>query len=751
MTKAARCITGGALLLVLGLFLTIGWYFTHHSITHSVTNSQLRNFLIVDSAKAKGYNDWMQGNALENYNYYVYYAFNITNLDDVLAGKDPIYEQLGPYYYQYIWYNKNATWKDNGNIVEYNLVEDYIFAPEMSNGDPTKDIVTMFNPAFVTVLSTAGMDSSLMVIGTLPFIGSFINFCSGELLQVISSQNSPSIIAQNVQSIYSLLAPNFNNMAEAEQYFYKTWGGVGKPAVEFLNYPGMFPTVDNTSAIGASSVELLFSNTSYSLIDNSTASIMTWYLASNNENGTEAQILQTTFSLTPSQLHAVLLWRNSTFIPSYVQPSMMDMGRKYYPVSTWEDLGWVQFIYAGFTAPNMFWDIYGSYYPQFTQNYEFLFSKYGIGIGQAKMLFTGPVGILSIPNFGLISGVTNNDYSMWGIESSQFFGIEGYMLSLAPLSSQTFITNAVNSGQSGLFMTQTLDYWLWRCSDPIIEILMGPEVAYCGLQVNNSVQPPSSTYTGKDDITKLGSYNTWRNQSTVNYYKNSTDVYGWTDAGQFAPYVKEGQLLYIWDESFAKTLEFYPVGPDQIYDIDVIKYVLNESAFGVSELYTNTIEGFANITEVNQGAPIYLSNFDFYLGNSSYGNYTGVNKSSTNRVFIRVEPNTGATLTADEPLQVNLYYPPAATNWWEIFDNYTQVKVDAMYPLIKAYQISSISEKRAQKLKNQLKFFQKPFNVGILWGIFSFGVVLFIVGFIMIVFGIKWRHQHSHDGYNDIN
>lgn len=56
-------------------------------------------------------------------------------------------------------------------------------------------------------------------------------------------------------------------------------------------------------------------------------------------------------------------------------------------------------------------------------------------------------------------------------------------------------------------MTQTLDYWMWRCTDPIIELLVGPQQAYCGLQNNNTIQLPSQTYTGKDDINKVIKYN----------------------------------------------------------------------------------------------------------------------------------------------------------------------------------------------------------------------------------------------------
>lgn len=77
--------------------------------------------------------------------------------------------------------------------------------------------------------------------------------------------------------------------------------------------------------------------------------------------------------------------------------------------------------------------------------------------------------------------------------------------------------------------------------------------------------------------------------------------------------------------------------------------------------------------------------------------------------------------------------------------------VDAMYPLLKIYQKSQVGDGQARKLRDQLVYFERPFNLGILWGLFSFGVVLFIAGILILIRGFRLRHHRKHFGYEDIN
>ncbi|XP_045768243.1 protein croquemort-like [Maniola jurtina] len=79
------------------------------------------------------------------------FMFNITNVDDIKAGKDVMLEveQFGPYVYREFHLKENITWNDNSTVTFYNK-RSWIFQPEMSNGS-LSDLITSINPIIATV------------------------------------------------------------------------------------------------------------------------------------------------------------------------------------------------------------------------------------------------------------------------------------------------------------------------------------------------------------------------------------------------------------------------------------------------------------------------------------------------------------------------------------------------------------------------------------------------------------------------
>jgi hypothetical protein len=737
--------------MILGCAIALGWCFSHQQIMHGVTVAQVRDALVVESTHSKGYYDWAEGNALNNPNYYSFYLWNMTNPEDVLKGANPNYTQVGPYYYQYIWYNRNATFLDDGNIIEYNLVEDYIYLPDKSASDPTLDSVTLVNPAYVTILQQAGGDDNMITLASLPVMSSVIDFLTGEYIDLMSSLYTPDSLSTTLQNIYFELENILSlNQSQAEDYFFQNWANGTVLPPYFLNWTGMFPIISNSSSvIPASTVSLLFSNHSYSLLDSSYTSIIYWMRAANNISGPEATELAKTFALTPPQFEAVVIWRNASFIPIYVHPILVSKAQEAYPVATLADLGWVQFVTTNITSPS-FSDVFSTWYPQYaTTQFEIGFYFPAVfTVAQVKMLLVGPVGVLlNLNNFGDFQA-PGADLSQWGVDPTQATSFLMFLLALQPYG-YPIVQDLVNSNSTGLILTRSADYWLWRCMDPLVAFLAGPENAYCGLQTNNTVQPPSQIFSGKKNLTQLGYYASWRNMTTVPYWNAPVDVAGWTDSGQFSPFLKDGQTLYIWDESFAKTLQFDSKGKTTVQGIDVYKYVMNDDAFSASELYTNSIEGFANETATNAGAPIFLSNWDFYgVNDTRYANFSGLNPSSSAVTTIYVEPNTGSTIQADEKLQVNVYYPYGANKWNSQFSQFKNVRSDIMYPLMKANQISAVSDSQAKKLRKQLVVFTPRFNTGIWWGVVVFGGLIIFVGITLLYKGYK---KKPRQGYHTIN
>lgn len=397
--------------------------------------------------------------------------------------------------------------------------------------------------------------------------------------------------------------------------------------------------------------------------------------------------------------------------------------------------------------------MYGTWYPQFTSPFELAANlPPGVfSVAQIKYLLIGPNGILqNLNNFGLFStAALGGDVTPWGVDTMQAIGFLSYMSNNLVSYSTPVVTAFIESGDTGAIISKSADYWLWRCVDPLVAFMTGPDSAYCGLQNNNTIQLPSQIYTGKKVLSQLGSYVSWRNQTSVNYWNKTVNVSGCTDSGQFSPFLTANQTIYVWDESFVKTLEFDVIGTTQVQGIDVNVYQLNNTAFAISQLYMNTIEGFANETSTNQGAPIFLSNFDFYgVTDPKYANFSGMMPNSSDVTTIYVEPITGSSLLADEKLQVNVYYPPQMAGWSTQFTQFKKIKSDLIYPLMKAWQQSSVSESEAKKLKAQLVVFTPRFNTWILWGLVGLGGLLIVFGISLLVVGYRRRDKL---GYRSIN
>ncbi|XP_029040309.1 scavenger receptor class B member 1 [Osmia bicornis bicornis] len=82
------------------------------------------------------------------------YIFNITNAEQFLRGEEKLtVEEVGPYVYQEILENQNVTWHEN-NTISYKPKRTVVYIPEMSNGDPEKDIVHVPNIPMLGISST---------------------------------------------------------------------------------------------------------------------------------------------------------------------------------------------------------------------------------------------------------------------------------------------------------------------------------------------------------------------------------------------------------------------------------------------------------------------------------------------------------------------------------------------------------------------------------------------------------------------
>lgn len=138
-TKTGLFMGCGSVLVVLGAVMVVFW--------PPIFLSQLQRMMTLTPTSAS-FDIWRETPIPM---YLECFLFNITNADEIIAGKNVSIrvEQLGPYVYKESHSKANISWHDNSTVEFYNL-RYWHFEPEMSNGSLSDEIVSI-NPIIVTM------------------------------------------------------------------------------------------------------------------------------------------------------------------------------------------------------------------------------------------------------------------------------------------------------------------------------------------------------------------------------------------------------------------------------------------------------------------------------------------------------------------------------------------------------------------------------------------------------------------------
>ncbi|XP_045447267.1 protein croquemort-like [Melitaea cinxia] len=137
--KSACLMTFGSILVVIGAVLAVFW--------PSIFFATLKSLMTL-SPNSASYGIWRD---IPIPMYMEFHMFNISNMADVMAGKNVTleFEEFGPYVYRESQKKTNLTWNDNGTVTYYNE-RFWHFQPDMSNGSLT-DVIYSINPIVATV------------------------------------------------------------------------------------------------------------------------------------------------------------------------------------------------------------------------------------------------------------------------------------------------------------------------------------------------------------------------------------------------------------------------------------------------------------------------------------------------------------------------------------------------------------------------------------------------------------------------
>lgn len=135
----------GALFLLLGIaVITVG-------------EGALRNIVLKSMALKPGsdrYKTWLVPPVQPHL---TGYAFHVTNPDEVVMGKKPILQEVGPFVYSSVTVKDsrdNLVYNEDGETLTYRPRKFYYYDSELSSGDPDKTYITVPNIPLISALSS---------------------------------------------------------------------------------------------------------------------------------------------------------------------------------------------------------------------------------------------------------------------------------------------------------------------------------------------------------------------------------------------------------------------------------------------------------------------------------------------------------------------------------------------------------------------------------------------------------------------
>ncbi|KAM9991565.1 hypothetical protein ACTFIZ_004977 [Dictyostelium cf. discoideum] len=771
-------LIAGLLLSVIGAALFIISLALLPSVLNVATNNAIVDAVIVDSFKSQRYNDWAGQKSVDNYFKQYYYLWNLTNPNEVLNGKNCNFEKIGPFNYKYEWNNSKVSFSDDGNLINYIQSKSYKWIEGEDSLNPFTVSTTNFNPAYLGLLSTLSKNSItlgmtaedlLYTLASAPQTKQFLNYLSSDNFTMIAYfYNGPKYFNQQFQLLLSTI--NNNLTTTPTIYFLEQWSN--STTIPTNGNSSLWDNMlisyglDSPSGISLqSALEILNPMNQYSLL-NSTIGISYWINAVfNGPNSNSYQILEQELGINQAQLTLVMIWWLKGFNDQYTMNQLL----KQCEIESIELLGVCQFIttiplgyksICQFNITNLPW----------LEPIEIpiaMGTNLTISTNEAQInLFNDNAdSLLTIQGLGLFAQqMTTNNFTQWNLTNDDAMTIIGYFLSYIP-NTTGYSIKSVQSfyNTSGLIVTRTANEWLWDCQDDLLDYL-GITDQQCSFQQNNTIFKPSTVYTGKKDLSLTNQYQQFQEQSTITIWNGTVNVTGFVENGQMAPLVQDNlpQTLTIFEENILRPLSLVHSSSSSVMGVSTQRYYLPNQSFPIDPVFNNSIDGFANLTGLFNGVPIYVSLWDMYGVPIEYSSLyiNGLNQTYENaEIPLDLEPITGNTLYYNLKLQINLQIPSNANNlWFSSLGNWSNIfsptnnSFGIFYPSLKIGQTATASTNDINLLKQQFKQIQTV-KIAPVVVVSIFGGILLIAGLVMTIYGFRkiFYNNNQYNGYNIIN
>ncbi|XP_015250048.1 PREDICTED: platelet glycoprotein 4 [Cyprinodon variegatus] len=281
--------------------------------------------------------------------------------------------------------------------------------------------------------------------------------------------------------------------------------------------------------------------------------------------------------------------------------------------------------------------------------------------------------------------------------------------SVVPPELHILIDKMIYSTNSSLFQRRTVKELLWGYNDPILKQFVGFFPDY-----NKTYDGYYNVFTGKDDITKVGQIDMWRQSRSLGFWNDTyCDMINGTDASSFAPFVDKEEPLFFFSSDICRSVSASYEQTVNLKGIDVYRYSLLPSTLAspvdnpdnkcfcsnMKVTKNCTLAGVLDVSTCQQGQPIYISLPHFLHGSESLvKDVLGLNPNEEHhKTFLDVEPTTGFTLNFAKRIQVNMMYGPS-----DVITVLKNVKDFTILPLVWLNETATLDDETADMFKKEL-------------------------------------------------
>ncbi|KYQ89415.1 lysosomal integral membrane protein II [Tieghemostelium lacteum] len=712
--KRARLFISLPIGLVLVAVGIIVWFTVDTAIHNQLENASIT---LPENDKSDLVNPWTRfvgnQNDTNNYRLYVYYVYNLTNPDDVSQGAYPVFEEVGPYHYNYIYERIIGNITDDEDVVSFQMWKRFIPITDNPNSrNPLTDVIYHFNLAYAAIVNTAGNEMNLAFSLGAGTIGQIITQLNSQTFQLTAASAAiPSVLTGIMAAIPQ---PPISSDP------YTVWLLTTPPAGVPTNYSiGAFgvTTTDVSNAqfdtLMSSSNPLSFTNT-----NSTTSGFMVWLKALTDPTvkASLKAAVTTSYFISAATFDKLFLWY-SNFRLTVAIPKLIAINPNCATVTcTPADMGYLQWGYASGllngVSISAFQTLPGV--PEFG-----IKENYSIPLLATKRLFlaTSGINLVTAKGIGTLLALTAaQNQTMIDVASGNTLTLAdcAKLSSYIQYMMKGFTWTTIKAQNGGPFQKHTVNDFMFNSQDPILKLLFpnNPEEWNSSPLQNITTYdlaaaelPVDLTYTGKNDSQLAQVPITYHGHETVNYaVPIKVEGHNSENIGPFflVNADVEDPPVTLFSEEYARSLYMERETVGNLGGLRYYRYRMSDSNWAVNATMFTGIDHLMNLTS-SMGIPVYMSRPRLKGMNVQYLTKAGLSdlayNDEDNDVYGDYEPNTGKAIRGRYSLQVN-YYVEGQNNQSSTKFNYlNKMTGDIVYPMVWGKNEVAATQKQIDLIK----------------------------------------------------